>query len=223
MAATGHLLAAAAAHGHLLPAALPVAAAGQRGKRLFDVVVAVPLLVLLAPALALIALAIVLDSRGPSLFRQPRMGRHRPFVVWKFRTMVRDADAATLALQAQSKDPNWLHLERDPRVTRVGGLLRRTSLDELPQLVNVLRGEMSLVGPRPLSLRDEGQVPSWAAPRRLVRPGMTGPWQVSGRTQLPFEAMLRLDCEYVERWSWRRDLQILLRTLPAVMTGRGAN
>jgi lipopolysaccharide/colanic/teichoic acid biosynthesis glycosyltransferase len=127
------------------------------------------------------------------------------------------------ALLARSRDPNWLHLDDDPRVTRVGRLLRRSSLDELPQLWNVLRGQMSLVGPRPLVEVEYAQAPLWAHPRSDVDPGITGIWQVSGRTTIPFEDMLRLDSLYVITWSLGRDLWILLRTVPAVLSARGAN
>jgi lipopolysaccharide/colanic/teichoic acid biosynthesis glycosyltransferase len=143
--------------------------------------------------------------------------------MWKFRTMVADAERLRAALVALSRDPNWLLIDDDPRVTRVGRYLRRTSLDELPQLLNVVRGDMSLVGPRPLIPSEDGRVPSWAGSRRLVTPGMTGLWQVSGRTALAFEEMLALDCEYVRRWSLARDAAMLARTLPAVLSRRGAN
>jgi lipopolysaccharide/colanic/teichoic acid biosynthesis glycosyltransferase len=193
-------------------------------KRAADVVGAGLALVLLAPLMLLTALAIRLDSKGPALFAQRRVGRHgRVFVMWKFRTMITGAEEMRAALLARSRDPHWLHLDDDPRVTRVGRLLRRSSLDELPQLWNVLRGQMSLVGPRPLVEVEYAHAPLWAHPRSDVDPGITGIWQVSGRTTIPFEDMLRLDSLYVITWSLGRDLWILLRTVPAVLSARGAN
>jgi lipopolysaccharide/colanic/teichoic acid biosynthesis glycosyltransferase len=193
-------------------------------KRATDVLGAGVALVLLAPLMPLVALAIRLDSPGPALFAQRRVGRHgQIFVMLKFRTMVAEADELRPALLACSRDPDWLLVDDDPRVTRVGRFLRRSSLDELPQLWNVLRGEMSLVGPRPLVEVEYARVPAWAQPRSDVGPGITGLWQVSGRTTIPFEDMLRLDGMYVITWSLGRDLWILLRTVPAVLGARGAN
>jgi lipopolysaccharide/colanic/teichoic acid biosynthesis glycosyltransferase len=193
-------------------------------KRALDLLVAVPALVLLAPLIAAIALLVRLDSTGPALFRQQRGGRGgRAFELLKFRTMVVGADRQWEALLAHSRDPHWLLLDEDPRVTRVGRVLRATSLDELPQLWNVIRGEMSLVGPRPLPLAEDVNVPAWGIARRHVPPGMTGPWQVHGRTTLSFEQMVALDCQYAERVSLRRDVALLLRTVPAALLGRGAN
>jgi len=172
----------------------------------------------------LIALLIRLDSPGSVLFRQRRVGRNgRPFEMLKFRTMVRDAEGMADGLRHRSNDPHWLLLDEDPRVTRVGRILRRTSLDELPQLWQVLRGQMSLVGPRPLTEEDQCHVPAWGAPRAKVLPGLTGLWQVEGRTRISFEDMIRLDCRYVHNWSLREDLLLLVRTVPALLTGRGAN
>jgi lipopolysaccharide/colanic/teichoic acid biosynthesis glycosyltransferase len=193
-------------------------------KRAFDILAAAGGLVLLAPLLAAIAVAVWLSSPGPPLFRQLRAGRFgRPFRMWKFRTMAVGAEAVRLELLAQSRDPDWLSLDHDPRVTRVGRFLRRTSLDELPQLVNVLRGEMSLVGPRPLPLAEHARAPEWSTCRLEVRPGLTGLWQVTGRSRTSFLEMLRLDCRYVSRRSFWADLRILLQTIPAVLRGRGAN
>jgi exopolysaccharide biosynthesis polyprenyl glycosylphosphotransferase len=193
-------------------------------KRTMDVAGASVALLLSAPLLAAIALAIRLDSPGPVLFRQRRVGRsgHR-FQVLKFRTMVADAERRRAALLAESRDPHWLHLERDPRVTRVGRLLRHTSLDELPQLWNVLRGEMSLVGPRPLIEDEDCQVIGWARSRIDLTPGLTGLWQVLGRTSIPFEEMVKLDYVYVTNWSLWTDVRLLLRTLPVVLARRGVN
>jgi lipopolysaccharide/colanic/teichoic acid biosynthesis glycosyltransferase len=193
-------------------------------KRLLDVVLAAVATLVLLPLALLIAAAIRLDSPGRTLFRQTRVGRGgRIFGMWKFRTMVADAEQRRAGLWALSRDPSWLALEHDPRITRVGRVLRHTSLDELPQLLNVLRGDMSLVGPRPLIPVEHDRMPEWARPRDDVAPGMTGLWQVSGRDALGFEEMLRLDCEYVAGWSLSRDLVALARTVPAVLTGRGAN
>jgi lipopolysaccharide/colanic/teichoic acid biosynthesis glycosyltransferase len=198
--------------------------AAAMAKRGLDVCGALVLLVLLTPLLLLIALVIRLDSRGPVLFRQRRIGRDgRPFELSKFRTMVVNAEAMADGLRERSQDPHWLLLDEDPRVTRVGRILRRTSLDELPELWHVLWGRMSLVGPRPLSEKDQRNVPSWGSSRSEVLPGLTGLWQVRGRTRISFEDMIRLDCLYVQNWSLRTDLMLLVRTVPALLTARGAN
>jgi exopolysaccharide biosynthesis polyprenyl glycosylphosphotransferase len=196
----------------------------QTLKRLLDLTASTVGLVLLAPVLVAVAVAVRLDSRGPVLFRQTRVGRHgKPFRVLKFRTMVTNADELTAELMAQSKDPNWLHLDHDPRITRIGSFLRRTSLDELPQLWNVVRGDMSLVGPRPLSVRDSDRVDGWGRHRVDLTPGITGLWQVLGRTSIPFEDMVKLDYLYVSNWSLWGDIKLLLQTLPAVLAQRGVN
>ena len=194
-------------------------------KRGLDIVGSLALGALTAPLMCAIAIAIRLASPGPALFRQERIGEGgRPFALVKFRTMVVGADALTAELMRHSRDPDWLLLDRDPRVFGVGRLLRLTSLDELPQLWNVLRGDMSLVGPRPLTPGDDRRVPDWARGRANVKPGLTGPWQVSGRTAVPFEEMVELDCLYAgSSWSLRRDLELLARTVPAVLTQRGSN
>lgn len=200
-----------------------------RAKRVFDLVAGVCLLVVLAPIFLAVGVAIRLDSKGPVFFRQTRMGRgRRPFRVWKFRTMAHDApeDAhreyvRRLALGHLDDDEGLKKLVDDPRVTRVGGLLRRTSLDELPQLLNVVLGEMSLVGPRPgIEYELEHYQPRHH--RRFdVRPGMTGLWQVSGRNQLDFVAMLDLDVRYVEQMGPWTDLKILAGT-PMSIIGKTA-
>ena len=193
-------------------------------KRVFDIVLASAALLALAPVLAALSLAIRLDSRGGVLFRQVRVGRSgRPFVLFKLRTMVPDAEELRASLLIKSRDPHWLDLEHDPRVTRLGRLLRHTSLDGLPQLWNVVRGDMSLVGPRPLIPVEHARIGRWARARDRVRPGLTGLWQVSGRTQIPFAEMLVLDDLYISRWSLRTDLEILLRTPAAVFSRRGSN
>jgi exopolysaccharide biosynthesis polyprenyl glycosylphosphotransferase len=190
----------------------------QIAKRALDIVMASLLLVALAPLALIVALAIKLESKGPVLFRQPRVGRNgQTFDVLKFRSMYVDAE---------------LHLDEsgvmvkgreDPRTTRVGRLLRRFSLDEAPQLVNVLRGEMSLVGPRPLVPEESAVLAeNWHVRRFDLRPGLTGIWQVQGRSENPFQEMIRLDYQYVAGWSLSRDVEILLATIPAVLSGRGA-
>jgi exopolysaccharide biosynthesis polyprenyl glycosylphosphotransferase len=193
-------------------------------KRTLDVLGAGLLGLLALPVLAALAVAIKLDSRGSVFFRQVRIGKEgRRFRLVKLRTMVLDAEARRAELLVHSKDPDWLHLEHDPRITRVGRLLRLTSLDELPQLWNVLRGDMSLVGPRPLVAEEDDMVDGWARGRLDLTPGITGLWQVLGRTSIPFEEMVKLDYLYVTNWSLWGDVRLILRTLPAVLTRRGAN
>jgi exopolysaccharide biosynthesis polyprenyl glycosylphosphotransferase len=193
-------------------------------KRAMDVVVAGTALVACAPLLAAVALAVKLTSPGPVLFVQERVGLHgRPFRLAKFRTMVADAERRAAELRAQSRDPHWLLLDDDPRVTRLGRVLRHTSLDELPQLWNVLRGDMSLVGPRPLTVDDAANVSGWGLERLDLVPGLTGLWQVLGRTTIPFEEMVKLDWLYVTNWSLWSDVRLLVRTVPAVFLRRGVN
>ena len=193
-------------------------------KRALDLALAVPMLLLLSPLLAVIAAVIKLDSEGPVFFRQVRVGRRgQRFRVLKFRTMATDAEERRNALLAHSKDPNWLYLDHDPRITGAGRLLRLSSLDELPQLWNVVRGEMSMVGPRPLIEAEDSMVEGWARGRLDLTPGITGYWQVLGRTRIPFEEMVKLDYLYVMNWSLWEDLRLMLRTLPAVLGHRGAN
>jgi lipopolysaccharide/colanic/teichoic acid biosynthesis glycosyltransferase len=199
--------------------------------RLLDVVGATLLLVLLAPLLVLISLAVALDSPGRAIFRQRRVGRGgRAFMVNKFRTMRSEASQEkhrAYVLQLIERDAlddggELFKLSADSRVTRVGRVLRKSSLDELPQLWNVLRGEMSLVGPRPtIEYEVETYPPSWFA-RFAVRPGMTGLWQVSGRSKLTYEEMVRLDIEYATNRSLWLNMKILVRTIPAVVLARGA-
>jgi exopolysaccharide biosynthesis polyprenyl glycosylphosphotransferase len=193
-------------------------------KRLFDLVGALLLLVVLSPLLVAIAIAIKLDSRGPVFFRSPRPGiGGRPFDCLKFRTMRADAHDLQESLEHRNEAGGAIFkMREDPRVTRVGGLLRRFSLDEFPQLFNVLAGQMSLVGPRPLPQRDYDRLEDWHRKRYLVLPGMTGLWQVSGRSELDFDDLVRLDFVYLERWSVFLDLTILLKTVPAVFRSHGA-
>jgi lipopolysaccharide/colanic/teichoic acid biosynthesis glycosyltransferase len=203
-----------------------LSATARAAKRALDIFVSMTILVLGAPLLALIGVAIKLDSPGRVLFRQPRAGRGaRTFELLKFRSMVDGADACKAALLLANEVPGGVmfKIRRDPRITRVGRLLRRFSLDELPQMWNVLRGEMSLVGPRPLVLAEtERLAEDWHVRRSELRPGITGPWQVSGRSDVPFDAMVRFDYQYVAGWSLARDLEILCATVPAVLSGRGA-
>jgi lipopolysaccharide/colanic/teichoic acid biosynthesis glycosyltransferase len=193
-------------------------------KRSFDLVGATLLMLVLSPLLLAIALAIKLDSRGSVLYRSIRPGIGGvPFACLKFRTMVDGADSRQLDLEASNEASGALFkMREDPRLTQVGRALRRFSLDELPQLVNVLRGQMSLVGPRPLPQRDFDRLEEWHMQRYQVMPGMTGLWQVSGRAELDFDDLVRLDFLYLERWSVFLDLTILVKTLPAVIWGRGA-
>ena len=193
-------------------------------KRGFDLIGSALILIALSPVMVLAALAIRLDSRGPILFRSMRPGiGGRTFACLKFRTMRVGAEDLQERLEEHNEQGGALFKIRDdPRVTRVGGWLRRWSLDELPQLFNVLRGEMSLVGPRPLPQRDYDRLEDWHIKRYLVLPGMTGLWQVSGRSELDFDELVRLDFLYLERWSVFLDLTILIRTLPAVIRSRGA-
>jgi exopolysaccharide biosynthesis polyprenyl glycosylphosphotransferase len=194
-------------------------------KRLVDLVLtSLGLLGLLIP-LVLIALAIRVDSPGPVLYRQVRLGKNgRPFTILKFRSMHRDAEARLAELRERNEASAGLmfKMRDDPRVTRVGRVLRRLSLDELPQLLNVLRGEMSLVGPRPPIPAEVANYEDWQHGRLRARPGITGLWQVSGRSEVPFHDMVRLDLHYIRNWSLTLDIEILLRTIPAVLTSRGA-
>jgi exopolysaccharide biosynthesis polyprenyl glycosylphosphotransferase len=193
-------------------------------KRTFDVVGATLLLVLLSPLLLAIVIAVRVSSRGPIVFRSTRRGiGQRPFQCLKFRTMHTNAEEHQAELEELNEASGALFKIRDdPRLTRVGGLLRRFSMDELPQLVNVLRGEMSLVGPRPLPQRDYDMLEDWHRKRYLVLPGITGLWQVSGRSELDFDDLVHLDFIYLERWSLALDLTIILKTIPAVLSRRGA-
>jgi exopolysaccharide biosynthesis polyprenyl glycosylphosphotransferase len=193
-------------------------------KRAFDLVVSVLVLILGTPLWLLIAAAIKLDSRGPILYRDRRVGvGQRPFGMLKFRTMVRDAEARQHELEERNEAAGALFkIRRDPRVTRVGRVLRRLSLDEMPQLLNVLRGEMSLVGPRPLPVRDYEKLEAWHRKRYLVLPGITGLWQISGRSNLTFDDLVRLDFYYIENWSIWLDISILFKTPLAIVSGRGA-
>lgn len=195
-------------------------------KRFFDFVSAMALLLITAPALVLVAIMIKLESSGPVFFVQERVGLNkRRFRMLKFRTMQRDAEARMSEIEhLNEKTGPIFKIRNDPRVTSVGRWLRRTSIDELPQLVNVLLGDMSIVGPRPLSLRDALRMEeTWQKRRFSVKPGLTCLWQVSGRSNLSFEQWMQLDLEYIDRWSLKLDARILLRTIPAIVLARGAS
>ena len=192
-------------------------------KRSFDVVGALVILVLFAPLMALIATAVKLDSRGPVFFRQRRVGHgDGVFEIYKFRTMVDGADAQRAALAHRNEASGGLFkIEDDPRVTRVGRFLRKTSIDELPQLLNVLRGDMSLVGPRPLVVNEDKLIEGLHRQRLLVPPGVTGLWQIFGSARIPLDEMVKIDYLYGANWSLWLDIKILLRTVPFVLGRRG--
>ena len=211
----------------LMELTFPSLTAGQLiAKRVFDVVAATAAVTVLSPLLALIAISVKLDSKGPIIFSQERAGfAGKKFNILKFRTMREGSEAQKDGIRHlnQSSDPRLFKVPNDPRVTALGRFLRRWSLDELPQLVNVLRGEMSLVGPRPFFTSDLAGYADHHFLRLAVKPGITGLWQIKGRSDiLDFEEVVRLDQEYVERWNVLLDLQILLATLPAVAKARGA-
>ena len=193
-------------------------------KRGFDIVVSILVAVLLLPLWLVIALAVKLGSRGPVFFVDRRIGvGEREFGMLKFRTMVADAASLQPQLEAKNEAEGALFkMQDDPRVTGIGRVLRRLSLDEVPQIVNVLRGEMSLVGPRPLPLRDYRLLEDWHRARYAVLPGMTGLWQISGRSGLTFDDLVRLDFTYLENWSIWLDVTIIAKTIPAVLMRRGA-
>ena len=193
-------------------------------KRGFDLLVSALVVVVGLPLWALMALAIKLDSRGPIFFVDRRIGvGEREFPMLKFRTMVAEAAELQPGLEDENEAEGALFKIRDdPRVTRVGRFLRRFSLDEIPQVLNVLKGEMSLVGPRPLPLRDYELLEDWHRRRYGVLPGMTGLWQISGRSGLSFDDLVRLDFAYIENWSIWLDISIIFKTIPAVVTRRGA-
>ena len=195
-------------------------------KRGLDLVGSLCILTVFSPLMIAIAIAIKLESRGPIFFRQPRAGRRRSsFHLIKFRSMYIDAEQRKQEIEKlnEAGDGVMFKIRDDPRVTRVGRFIRRFSLDELPQLFNVVKGEMSLVGPRPLIFPETDALEEhWHLRRLELRPGLTGPWQIYGRSQSPFQEMVRFDYQYVAGWSLARDIEILLATLPAVVSGRGA-
>lgn len=193
-------------------------------KRALDILVSVSMLILLAPLFLVTAIAIKLDSRGPVFYSQTRLGKWgRPFKMYKFRSMVVGADKMKAELLSQNESGGVIFkMKRDPRITRVGRIIRKLSIDELPQLVNVLKGEMSLVGPRP-ALPNEVEEYTFDDRRRLeVKPGLTGLWQISGRSDLDFRQQVRLDVAYIESQSFWQDIKILFKTIPVVLLGKGA-
>jgi exopolysaccharide biosynthesis polyprenyl glycosylphosphotransferase len=191
-------------------------------KRGFDLAGAVAVLLVCAPLLAVIAVLIKLDSRGPLLFRQLRVGRDGElFEILKLRTMVPGAEQMKANLRQHNEAEGIFKISSDPRVTRVGSLLRKTSMDELPQLVNVIRGQMSLVGPRPLVVDEDEMITGFDRRRLAITPGMTGPWQILGSARIPMHEMMKLDYMYVANWSLWSDIKILLRTLGVVVTRQG--
>jgi exopolysaccharide biosynthesis polyprenyl glycosylphosphotransferase len=210
--------------------ALPRARLSQTSlmlKRSLDIVGSLAGLVLLSPLLIAVGIAVVLDSRGPILFRQTRMGRNGDtFKIVKFRTMAVDADARKHEIAHLNKhshpngDPRMFKVHDDPRITKVGRVLRRTSIDELPQLWNVLVGQMSLVGPRPLILDEHAHVGGWGLKRLELKPGITGLWQVLGRDDIPFNEMIEFDYRYVTGWSLWNDVKLMFRTIPVLLRRR---
>jgi exopolysaccharide biosynthesis polyprenyl glycosylphosphotransferase len=194
-------------------------------KRFLDLCGSAVLLIALAPLLAVVALLIKLDSPGPVLFTQQRVGlNRRRFTLFKFRTMAAGADKQQAILERlnEAQGPVF-KIKDDPRITRIGRFLRRYSIDESPQLWNVLKGEMSLVGPRPLPVRDIERIDTqWHKRRLSMKPGVTCLWQVNGRSDVSFDHWVRMDLEYIDKWSLGLDMKILLKTLPAVMKGTGA-
>jgi exopolysaccharide biosynthesis polyprenyl glycosylphosphotransferase len=207
--------------------ALDLSSSSKLLKRAVDLAFASVGLIVLSPLMLAIAFAVWRSSPGPVLFRQVRMGkRDRPFKMFKFRTMVVEAEELKSNLvpfnKHRSDDPRMFKMADDPRITRLGRVLRRYSLDELPQLLNVLRGDMSMVGPRPLVLDEDRWVSAWARERLSLKPGVTGPWQVLGASEIPFEEMVKIDYLYVTGWSIVNDLKLVFRTIPAIFRSRSA-
>jgi lipopolysaccharide/colanic/teichoic acid biosynthesis glycosyltransferase len=191
-------------------------------KRAFDLAVGFLALLALAPVVAIVALAVRLDSPGPVFFRQVRVGRHgRRFGMLKFRSMVADAEQRKAALADRNETHGFFKITEDPRITRVGRILRKTSLDEVPQFFHVLRGHMSIVGPRPLVVDEDERIVGLDRSRLHLTPGMTGPWQVLGSSRIPMSEMVSLDYLYVTNWSLWLDVKLLLRTFPHVLARRG--
>ena len=208
-------------------ASTPSVVVGGRGKRYFDVTAALSSILFWLPLLCLIAIAVKLADGGPVLYRHRRVGQNgKAFDCFKFRTMLMDADTALHRHLAADPDAarEWQEnqkLKSDPRITPLGAVLRKTSLDELPQLFNIVKGEMSLVGPRPIVLNEVPKYGECIAHYMRARPGLTGAWQISGRNDVDYARRVRLDTEYVENWSFWRDLTIIASTFRVVLTSRG--
>jgi exopolysaccharide biosynthesis polyprenyl glycosylphosphotransferase len=194
-------------------------------KRLFDILVSASVLALLSPLLVLVAVLIKLTSPGPVFYKQRRSGLYgREFNMLKFRSMVQNAEHFQASLAALNEmDGPVFKIHNDPRITLVGRFIRKFSIDELPQLINVLRGDMSIVGPRPAIPSEVAQYEPWQRRRLSVRPGITCVWQVSGRNKIGFEEWMYLDMRYIDHWSFKEDIKIILKTVPVVLTGRGAS
>lgn len=200
----------------------PLAGGHMVVKRSVDLIGATVVLALAAPVMAICAIAIRIEDGLPAVFKQERVGKNgKLFTIYKFRTMIENAEDQLIDLSSDLDGPVF-KMDSDPRVTRVGAFLRRTSIDELPQLVNIIRGDMSLVGPRPLPVREVEAAPRRFLDRQAVKPGLTGRWQVSGRSDTGFDELDELDRWYVDNWSLAQDLEILARTVPAVLLARGA-
>jgi exopolysaccharide biosynthesis polyprenyl glycosylphosphotransferase len=193
-------------------------------KRIFDVILSAFAIVVLLPLLLIISIAVKLNSAGPAIYKQKRAGKDRKsFTIYKFRSMCEDADRQRNSLQEQNEcDGPVFKILRDPRVTGVGRFLRKTSLDELPQLFNIVKGDMSIVGPRPPLLDEVEQYTPHQMHRLDVKPGLTCYWQISGRSNIGFEKWVQLDLQYIEERSIWTDLKIIMKTVPAVLLGRGA-
>jgi len=194
-------------------------------KRVFDIMSSAVALWVLAPMLLIVAALVKLTSKGPVLFRQTRVGLHgRPFKMLKFRTMVENAEELKAELAQQNEmDGPVFKMKKDPRITSIGRVLRKFSIDELPQLINVLRGDMSVVGPRPPVPNEVARYEPWHRRRLSVRPGLTCIWQVSGRNEISFEQWMYMDLQYIDTWSFSKDIGLILKTFPVVLTGRGAS
>jgi exopolysaccharide biosynthesis polyprenyl glycosylphosphotransferase len=194
-------------------------------KRFFDIVLSGGALALLSPLLVAVAILVKTTSRGPVLFRQKRVGLHgRMFHMLKFRSMVTDAEQLKEKLLRDNEQSGPIFKMRlDPRITTIGRFIRKHSIDELPQIVNVLRGDMSIVGPRPAIPGEVARYEAWQLRRLSVRPGLTCVWQVSGRNEIGFLEWMKLDMQYIDRWTFAGDLGLILRTIPVVLTGRGAS
>ncbi len=194
------------------------------GKRAFDIVLSAIALIVLLPLLITVLIAIKVDSRGPAIFKQERMGyRGKIFNMYKFRTMVTNAEQLLKEVQQRNQaSGHMFKIKDDPRITNLGRFLRKTSIDELPQLINVIKGEMSLVGPRPPLIREVENYDIWHHLRMSIKPGLTGIWQISGRNKLGFDEMIRLDLKYIRERNFWYDLKIIIKTMPVLLGDRNA-